>query len=278
MKTRTKKVKDEPVTEPEVETPVETAAEPAKTKRELFKEKADAESSYRAKEAKLKEREAAAQAAEEKFKAFESDPIKFLEEKDPRFYEKLTERYLSEGMTPEKAEVASLRAEIDALREQITGTKEHTTKEIQLAKYERDLNDGERILSGTEFDTVRESASLYEKFTGQPTDFRRALAGVWIEYKQTYQKELTPAECCEILLEDAQAHVDRVAAEFGQKPAERSKPPKKKTPPPPGKTLTQTQETQSAPAEEIDFSQIKNKQERLQAIADTLEYMEVPEE
>jgi hypothetical protein len=283
-KKKEKKKKDVTVTEPKEETPVEAAPEPTEepklSKREAFKKKADEESAYRAKEAKLKEREAAAQAAEQRFKEFEADPVRYLEAKDPRFYEKLTERYLAEGKTSEKAETAALRAELQALKEEITGKVEDTTKQAQLAYYEQQLNEGERILSAEEFAPVRESAALFEKFTGQPTDYRKALADVWIEYKQMYNKELTPGECCEILLEDAQAHIDRVGAEFGQKqkPAESKKPPKK-TPPPTGKTLTQKQETASdpAPAPEPKPQTFASKEEMFAAVAEGLEYEE-PEE
>jgi len=278
---RTKKPKDEPKPEPEAQKAAETQPEPQEepklSRREAFKAKADEESAYRAKEAKLKEREAKAQALEDRYRDFEADPIKHLEAKDPKFYEKLTQRYLDEGKTPEKAETSALRAEIAALREEITGKHEDTNKQIQMAEYERQLNEGVNILSGTEFDPVRESAAFYEKFTGQPTDMRKALANIWIEYNQMYQKELTPAECCEILLEDAQAHIERVSTEFGSKPAEKKQTPKKKTPPPPGKTLTQTQETQSAPAPTPGPQTFASKEEMFASVAEGLEY-ESPEE
>lgn len=281
-KKKEKKVKkDEPEPKPEEKTPIEAAPEAKKSKRELFKEKADAEKAYREKESKLKEREANLQRLELAFKEFEADPIAYLEKKDPRAYEKWTERNLAAGNTPEKSEIATVKAEIEKLREELKGKQEETLTQVQQAQYAQYMNQAKSVLAGEEYKDVWESAKLFEAFTGNPVDVERVIASVYAEYKTSYNKELTPQDVCEIILEDAQAHLENVRASdvlkalYGsEKPAEKVK---KKSPPLKGKTLTAEQETQSAPAKEVDYSEIKDKEQRLAAIAQMLEY-EAPKE
>ena len=278
------KAKTEPKEpEPEPESDKDPTPEPEKSKREQFMEKADDESKYRAKETKLKERESAVQKVEDMFREFEVDPIAYLEKRNPKAYEEWTERNLAAGTTPQNKETSALEAKVEALEKQLTGNTETAKETAKVDGYRRDLNEAEGLLEDPAYDAVRESAALHEEFSGVPSNLRVALAEVWIEYKQKYEKELTPQQTCEILLEDAQAHVARVPksqrlkALFGtaEPPAEPTPP--KKTPPT-GQTLTQQQETSSAPAEETDYSQITNKEDRIRAIAlGELQFEEEPE-
>lgn len=263
--------KTQPAAKVEPEPITDTPKEPVKSKRELFKEKADAEAAYRSKEAKLKEREQAAQAVEERYKDIIADPVAYLEKNDPKFFERMVDRYSANGDTKnESSEAAALRAEVEKIREELKGTTETLTKKEQYAEYDRQLNEGERILSSEDFADVIKVAGQYEAFTGRKTDLRKELARVWIDFKNQYEKELTPLECCEILLEDAQAHLERVSASQAQPPAEIKT---KKQPPPTGTTLTQQQETLSEPAPEKNYSQYKKREDLIRAVANReLEY------
>jgi hypothetical protein len=298
-KKKEKKKKDEPVTEPEEKTPVETAeeptAEPKKSKRELFREKADAEKAYREKETKLKEREAAVQAAEAEVKAFKADPVKHLEADDPKFYEKLTQRYLNEGKSPEAAETAAIRAELAALKEKIESKHEETTSQVQNAQHAQYLTEARSILLKEEYQDARDDAEIWEKFTGRPVDIDRVIAERHDEGLIQWEKKLTPADVCEIILEDAQEHIENIGSfiEFmaGKRPELFTQSqavatlfkkgagtkPQKKTPPTSGKTLTQKQETASAPAPEPQPRTFASKEEMFAAVAEGLEYEE-PEE
>ena len=271
----------------------EPPPEKKKSKRELFKEKADAERDYRDKEKTLKEREAKLQANQERVEAIlrelEADPYAYLEKKDPRFFEKLVDRNLEGKRTPESAELAALKAEIAQLREETKTKHEETVNQVQQAQYVQYMNDAKGILGKPEFQDAQEDSEIWQKFTGQPVDVERAIASVYAEYKTNYNKELTPAECCEIINEDAQAHLENigsfieymaekkpdifkqsktVAKIFGQTPTY-----KKTEPPQTPATLTNVQETQSVPAGEIDPSKYPTKEAYLDAVANaTLEF------
>ena len=261
-----------PVPEPTLGPP----KEPKKTKRELFMEKADAESAYRAKEAKLKEREAAAQAIEDRYKDFEADPVKHLEKRNPRFFEEMVDHYTATGDTKkDDSEIAALRAELKAFREQHT-TNQKTQKEREVdAHYHQQLDEGVGILSGEEFADVHTVAAKYEKFNGRPTDLKKALAGIWMEYYQQHKKTLTPQETCEILLEDAQADLTRWSEPQAEPPAETKT---KKAPPPPGTTLTQQQETLSAPIPEKKYRTDRGRDAFIRDVAfGELEYQVEPD-
>jgi len=273
----------------------EPPKEKPKSKRELFKEKADAEKAHRDKEAALKEREAKLQANQERVEALlkelEADPYAYLEKKDPRFFEKLIDKNLEDKRTPESAELAALRAEIEQLKKDTTTKHEEAINQARDAKNTQYFSEAKSILSKDEFKDAREDAEIWEKFTGYPVDINRAIAERHDEFLLQYNKELTPAECCEIINEDAQAHLENigsfieymaekkpemfqqsktVAKIFGQTPA------KQKTEPPQTPvTLTNAQETQGVPAGEIDPSKYPTKEAYLEAIANsTLEYEE----
>lgn len=259
------------------ETKEEKAPEPKKSKRELFKEKADSEKAFRDKEARLKEREAEVQKLEVALRTFQADPIAYLEKLNPRAYEEWTMRNLPNDKKSENSEIAELRNEIKSLKEELKGTVQTTQQEIGTAKYNRYMAEAKTVLSEPEFEPVKESFNLFEELLGQEIDVEKAVASVWAEYNEAYKKSLTPRECCEILLEDAQAHLERLPkserlkALYGVKETPAETPPKKKRPPT-GNTLTNAQETASDAARPNDFSHIKSRSELLSAVANTLEY------
>ena len=222
------------------------------------------------------------------------DPIGYLEKKDPSLYEKWTERNLG-ARGKESAEMAAIKAELKELKENLTSKHEETATQVQQAQYVQYMNEAKSTLTKEEFKTAQEDAEIWANFTGQPVDIDRAVSSVYAEYKTQYNKELTPAECCEIINEDAQAHLERIGSFveflatkkpdifkqsktvsqlFGQTPAKET--PKTAAPPQtPGKTLTNEQETQSVSAGEIDPSKYPTKQAYLDAVAKaTLEYGE----
>ncbi len=263
---------EKPVPEPTLETP----KEPKKTKRELFMEKADNESVSRKKEARLKEREAAAQATEDRYKDLLANPVEYLEKNDPKFFERMVERYTANGDTKkDDSEMAALRAEFKAFREQHTTNQKTQEQKEADAHYHRQLDEGIGILSGDEFADVHTVADKYQKFNGRPTDLKKALAGIWMEYYQQHKKTLTPQETCEILLEDAQADLTRWSEPQAEPPAETKT---KKAPPPPGTTLTQQQETLSAPIPEKKYRTDRGRDAFIRDIAfGELEYQKVEE-
>ena len=276
----------------------EPEPEPKKSKRELFKEKAEADKTNRDKEARLKEREAKLEAQFNELNALkrqlDEDPIAYLEKKNPKLYEEWTERNLGGG-GKDSAELTAIKAELAELRKHQEEKLTAVEKSTQQAQYAQYMNEAKSVLSKEEYKDAQEDAEIWENFTGQPVDIDRAVSSVYAEYKTQYNKELTPAECCEIINEDAQAHLERIgsfiefvatkkpdifkqsktiAELFGQTPAKESS--KTAAPPQtPGKTLTNEQETQSVPAGEIDPSKYNTKQEYLDAVAkSTLEYSE----
>ena len=274
-----KKIKaKEPEPEPEPEKEPET--EPKLSKREQFKQMADAEKAYREKEGKLKEREAEIHKLELAFREFQADPIAYLEKQNPRAYEEWTERNLAVGKSPESTETASLKAEIEKLREEITGKHEEVLSKATHAQHMQYLNEAQSILHGDEFADVWKAAEYLEEVNATPIDPKIAIASVYDEYHTRYGKELTQRECCEILLEDAQALLERLSKSdklrsiFGpETPAEK---PKRRTPPT-GKTLTNDQETLSSPEKPVDLGHIKSKEELLQEAVKLIKYKEEEE-
>ena len=274
-----KKVKAAPEPKPEP-TP---EPEPKKSKRELFREAADAERAYREKEGKLKEREAKLQAIEERFKDFQADPISYLEKLNPRAYEEWTHRNIQDGKNPETQKISALEQKIEELTKLISGTKETTQQEIMQARYSTYMSEAKSILQAEDFSPVRQSIELFEEFSGRPVDVEQAIAGIWTEYQQQYGKHLTPREACEILLEDAQSHLDKLSkAEKIRKhisavPSTPT-PKQKRIPPTSGNTITSAHEQAGAPAREINLSGIKDKDQLLAEAAKLLEYEQPADE
>jgi hypothetical protein len=288
----------EPKAETAPEPEPEPEKEPKKSKRELFKEKAEADKAHRDKESKLKEREAKLEAELKELNALkrqlDEDPIAYLEKKNPKLYEEWTERNLA-GNRKESAELTALKAEVAELKktqEEKLSAVEKSAIDAQNTQY---LNEAKSLLMSKDFETAREDAEIWEHFTGQPVNIDRAIAERHDEFLTMYGKKLTPAECCEIINEDAQAHLEKIGSFieyiatkkpdifkqsktvsqlFGQTPAKES--PKTAAPPQTtGKTLTNEQETQSVSAGEIDPSKYPTKQAYLDAVAKaTLEYGE----
>jgi hypothetical protein len=257
--------KTQKAAKPEPEPTPEPEKEPKLSKRELFMQKADKEKAYREKEAKLKEREAEVQSMKAQYEEMMLDPFAFLEKRDPTFFEKAVDRYTANGEVKNKSENPELLAKIEKLEELITGTQKTQKQKEQEAYYHQQLNEGLQILTSDEFADVHKVAAEYERFNGRPTDLKQLLENTWLEFYQTYKKPLTPRETCEILLEDAQADLERWSANQAEPPAETT--PKKAAPPPTGNTITQQQETLSEPAPPKKYDYSKGRDAFIQQIA-----------
>lgn len=267
-----------PAKPPKVEPPPEPTP-PPKSKRDIFRERAEAEKKHRDKESRLKEREAEVQRMETALREFQADPLAYLEKQNPRVYEEWTERKLKAGLGSDNGtgrEVSVLKQEIAALREEIKTKYAESDQAIKQAQYAQWLADARGTLLGEDYKDIHESAALFQEFSGRPADLDLWAASVWSEYKTKYPQapELTPQEVCEIMLEDARAHLatvpksERLKRLFAPPPA--PEPKRKRAPSAP--TLTAEQQSQSASAPEVDLSAIKDKEELLKAAAKMIEY------
>jgi len=205
-------IKEKKTKKEEIETkPDEIVEKPTTKRREHFKELADKERIYRERESQLKDREKAADEALSWRKKFDSDPIAALEAKDPQAFEKMVHRWAeNEGKATGGEENAGLRKEISELREAIKQNQLSVSQHAGQAEYSQYMRDATKILDDKEYEPIKQYAELAEDFGGQPVNVEQALAAVYTEYFQGYNKQLTPRECCEILLEDAQEHLARL--------------------------------------------------------------------
>lgn len=288
-----KKAKPPPEPEPEkeLEPPPEPSPEPKKTKRELFRERAQAEKSRRDNDARLKEREAALEQRmarleelENTYKQFQADPISWLERNNPRAYEEWTARNLASDKTRQPQQdprIEALEKKIEELKGTIESKSEETGKQVSRAEYVQYMGEAKSIMQNEEFKPIHESAALIADVLGQEVDIEQAIASVWAEYHTQYEQSLTPREVCEILLEDAQAHLERVPKSerlkslFGAQQEPPKKPAKKSRPQPRAPAQEVEQET-SRVDKPVDMYRAAMTKEQL--IADAAKLIEYAEE
>ena len=277
-----KKAKAAPEPEPEPE-----PEPPKKTKRELFKERAQAEKSRRDNESKIKEREAALEQRmakleelENTYKQFQADPISWLERNNPRAYEEWTARNLKDPKDRQPQEdprIAALEKKIEEIKGNVETKTEEAGKQVSRAEYIQYMGEAKSVLQDEEFKPVHESAAIISDVLGEEVNIERAIASVYDEYYQQYGTHLTPRDACEILLEDAQAHLERVPKSerlrslFGQVEQPAEKPKKKKKAPPTSGNHDEAQ-TASAPDQPPDIGRVRSREQMIQEAARVLEY------
>jgi hypothetical protein len=195
-----------------------------KSTRAEFIEKARSEKEGRYKETALRdelnmERESIAR-QKAVFEDWQKDPIAYLERTDPTAYQRWTERNIGtmnqqEGQekTKQNAENAALRAELTEIKKMLQQNQETTQQQAGAVQYQNYMNQVDRILSNPQYDSVREYAEEYEHLTGEKANFHAGASEIYLEFQQKYEKTLSPAEVCEIMLEDSESKL----AKFRQK-------------------------------------------------------------
>ena len=241
--------------------PVDPPAEPEApklSKREQFAADAAKEAEGRAERQEVKElqrkyEETQAQLAEslafqDKLK---TDPLSFFEENfEPDTYEKLTHLYAKgEKPSPERAEMLSLRKELKEIKEAIKSTQELTQQSQQAGWIKDFMRDVDRQVVAEDYKAIREYSEQYERLTGNPVNIHQAAAKEYDDFRSMYKKELTPTEVLDILNEKAEERLERSRPETPAVVAATKEP---KSARKPAKTLTNSDETESAPAGEVE--------------------------